>query len=93
MESVRDHLAGVLTEKFEVAPERLTPDATLAGLELDSLAVVELFLTLQEHWRVPLDENEEGASELSLREIAALVEARCDGSRTGGPAPGAEGPR
>ncbi|MER5642132.1 phosphopantetheine-binding protein [Kitasatospora sp. NPDC002227] len=71
-EAVRRHLSTVLTEKFEVPEAELRPEATLADLDLDSLARVELFLTLQEHWGVPLA-DEDSAAELTLRQLVGTV--------------------
>ncbi|MER7985305.1 acyl carrier protein [Streptomyces noursei] len=75
MDPVYDHLVTVLADKFEVDAEEIRPDSTLGALELDSLAVVELYVTLQEHWGVPLDED--GATaELTLEQVAQAVSAQ-----------------
>ncbi|WP_411122597.1 acyl carrier protein [Streptomyces sp. x-19] len=75
MDPVYDHLVTVLTDKFEVDAKEIRPDSTLGALELDSLAVVELYVTLQEHWGVPLDED--GATaELTLEQVAQVVSAQ-----------------
>ncbi|MEE6264362.1 acyl carrier protein [Streptomyces diastatochromogenes] len=75
MDPVYDHLVTVLTDKFEVDAKEIRPDSTLGALELDSLAVVELYVTLQEHWGVPLDED--GATaELTLEQVAQAVSAQ-----------------
>ncbi|WP_275466899.1 acyl carrier protein [Streptomyces noursei] len=75
MDPVYDHLVTVLTDKFEVDAKEIRPDGTLGALELDSLAVVELYVTLQEHWGVPLDED--GATaELTLEQVAQAVSAQ-----------------
>lgn len=57
MEPVHDHVTTVLTDKFEVAPGDVRPDATLTELGLDSLGVTELAVTLQEHWGVEVPED------------------------------------
>ncbi|MFE9120395.1 acyl carrier protein [Streptomyces sp. NPDC007172] len=58
MDTVLTHLTTVLTSKFEVPVGKITLNTSLADLELDSLAAVELYVTLQEHWDVPLDDSE-----------------------------------
>ncbi|MEV0372908.1 acyl carrier protein [Streptomyces sp. NPDC050636] len=75
MEAVYDHVVTVLTDKFDVDAGAIRPEATLAGLDLDSLAVVELFVTLQEHFNAPLEEDD-SAAELTLRQFAQVVEAQ-----------------
>lgn len=84
MDRVYDHLVTLLSDKFEVDPDRITPDATLDTLELDSLAVVELYVTLQEQWQIPLDDSA-ASGELTVADVARAVTALLD---EGEPAPG-----
>ena len=72
MDPVYQYLVTILTEKFEAPPERIHPQATLDDLDLDSLAVVELYLTLQEHWAVPLDDTGATAA-LTVEQVARAV--------------------
>jgi acyl carrier protein len=84
VDRVYDRLVTLLNNKFEVDPDRITPETTLGALELDSLAVVELYVTLQEEWQIPLDDS--GASgELTVADVARAVTALLD---AGEPAPG-----
>jgi acyl carrier protein len=87
MASVYDHLVTVLTDKFEVDAAAIRPETTLTALELDSLAVVEMYLTLQEHWGVPLTEDETGADP-TVAQVAQAVADRlpADGAHRGGAA-------
>ena len=44
------HIRGLLIELFEVAPEKITPDARLAqDLEIDSIDAIDLVLKLKEY--------------------------------------------
>ncbi|MFI6409384.1 acyl carrier protein [Streptomyces sp. NPDC050548] len=54
---IHARLVTILGDKFEVPADRISEAATLDDLELDSLAVVELYVTLQEEWQVPLDDS------------------------------------
>ncbi|MFJ9519938.1 acyl carrier protein [Kitasatospora sp. NPDC101801] len=72
MNAVYEHLTLLLTEKFEVPAPEIRPDATLTDLDLDSLAVAELFLTLQEHWSVPLEDDSTAAA-LTLTEVTDRI--------------------
>ncbi|MEC4020684.1 acyl carrier protein [Streptomyces sp. H27-D2] len=72
MNAVYQHLVTTLTDKFEAPEERVRPAATLGDLDLDSLAVVELFVTLQEHWDIPLDDSDADAT-LTVDEVASAV--------------------
>lgn len=84
MDRVYDHLVTLLADKFEVNTERVVPDVTLGELDLDSLAVVELYVTLQEEWKIPLDDSAASA-DLTVADVARSVTALLDE-----PAPGSE---
>lgn len=86
MDRVYDRLVTLLSDKFEVDPGRIGPDVTLDELELDSLAVVELYVTLQEEWQVPLDDSAASAG-LTVTDVARAVTALLD---TTGPGAGHE---
>ncbi|MFF8828577.1 acyl carrier protein [Streptomyces sp. NPDC015131] len=45
-------LAGLLTDEFGIEAERVTPEASLRGLELDSLALAELSVMVSEETSV-----------------------------------------
>jgi acyl carrier protein len=82
MDSVQQHLVGLLTEKFDVPAADVLPEATLEALELDSLARAELFVTLQEHWGISLEEDDSSA-ELTVAELGRRIGALL---QPGGPA-------
>ncbi|MFJ7209947.1 phosphopantetheine-binding protein [Streptomyces sp. NPDC098789] len=63
-------LAQLLTEHFQIEAERVRPEATLTELELDSIAVLELVVVIEETTGVEL--HEEG---LSLGPESTLAEA------------------
>jgi acyl carrier protein len=75
-------LVTVLNDKFEVPSERISHDATLDDLELDSLAVVELYVTLQEEWQVPLDDST-ATADLTVDEVARAVAELLDEPKPG----------
>jgi acyl carrier protein len=70
MSSVYDQLVSVLTSRFGVPAEEVGRDVTVADLDLDSLASVELADVLQEVLGVRVDE-EQLRPELSLAQVAA----------------------
>lgn len=82
MDHVYDRLVTLLGDKFEVPADRIRPDTTLGDLDLDSLAVVELYVTLQEEWRIPLDDST-ATAELTVDEVARSVAALLDESARG----------
>ena len=73
MSAVYDHLVTTLSGKFQVPADLVRPDVSYDELGLDSLAVMELFLTLQEEWAVPLEDSE-AVGTLTVRETADLIE-------------------
>ncbi|WP_043263120.1 phosphopantetheine-binding protein [Streptomyces sp. CT34] len=71
MDDVLQHLVTVLTDKFDVPADAVRPDSTLTDLDLDSLAVVEFAVTLQEDWHIDLADD--AAAEVTLDELAGTV--------------------
>ena len=65
-------LAGVLSEKYDVDPESISPDAVLVDLGLDSLTIVELLFDLEDEFEIEVPE--ERATFQTLGEAAALVD-------------------
>ncbi|MFI5617670.1 acyl carrier protein [Streptomyces sp. NPDC051567] len=70
--TVHTHIVATLTEKFEIPADRLGPTTTLEELGMDSLAVVELYVTLQDHWNIPLDDGQ-ASSEVTVDELVHTV--------------------
>ena len=65
-------MAEVLANKYDVAPDTISPEATLAELGLDSLTVVELLFDVEDEFEIEVPE--ERATFETLGEAAALVE-------------------
>ena len=65
-------LAQVLSEKYDVAQEVISPEATLDELGLDSLTVVELLFDVEDEFGIEVPE--ERATFQTLAEAAALVD-------------------
>ncbi|MFB7707670.1 phosphopantetheine-binding protein [Streptomyces sp. NPDC056105] len=71
----RAAVASVLMEKFEVGADKIRPDATLASLDLDSLALAELALALQDRLGVRVDESE-ATKRTTVAELTATLATR-----------------
>ena len=65
-------LSDVLSEKYEVDPDAISPEATLTQLGLDSLTIVELLFDVEDEFGIEVPE--ERATFETLAEAAALVE-------------------
>ncbi|SDK31300.1 acyl carrier protein [Streptomyces indicus] len=79
MNTAQDTIARILVTKFSVDEENIAPAATLAALDLDSLAVLELFDTLQGEFGVTIDEAET-SEDMTVAELAAYVTERLPGA-------------
>ncbi|MEV6506666.1 phosphopantetheine-binding protein [Streptomyces sp. NPDC051642] len=75
MSPAQTAVTSVLTEKFEVSAESIRPEATLESLDLDSLALAELALALQEQLGVPVAE-EEASKHSTVGELVAALNAK-----------------
>ncbi|MCD9144895.1 acyl carrier protein [Streptomyces albireticuli] len=71
---IRDYLASV----FGLSADELTGDRTFGSLELDSIAQVEMFVTLSDHYGVQLDDSL-ACEETTLQQTADLVSAALEG--------------
>ena len=65
-------LADLLSEKYDVDPAVVAPEATLAGLGLDSLTIVEMLFDIEDEFGIEIPE--ESATFETLGEAAALVD-------------------
>ena len=65
-------LADVLSEKYDVDPDAISPEATLTELGLDSLTIVELLFDFEDEFGIEVPE--ERATFETLAEAAALVD-------------------
>ena len=67
-----EFLADVLSEKYDVPREAISPEATLTELGLDSLTIVELLFDVEDEFGIEVPE--ERATFQTLAEAAALVD-------------------
>ena len=65
-------LADVLSEKYDVDPDAISPEATLTELGLDSLTIVELLFDVEDEFGIEVPE--ERVTFETLAEAAALVD-------------------
>ncbi len=65
-------LAQVLSEKYDVPREAISPEATLTELGIDSLTIVELLFDVEDEFGIEVPE--ERATFQTLAEAAALVD-------------------
>ncbi|MEU2718659.1 acyl carrier protein [Streptomyces sp. NPDC007205] len=55
----------VLIKKFNISSDRLSPDAPLKSLQMDSLALVEFVLEVEDQFGVQIPEADAGALTVS----------------------------
>lgn len=68
-------ITGILVEDLEVDAAQATADATLADLDLDSLAIAELVVRLKEETGADLGTEESSMGSLTVSGLADLVVA------------------
>ncbi|MFF4159216.1 acyl carrier protein [Streptomyces sp. NPDC001678] len=70
-----EQIKEILVNNLKVTPEQVTPEATWEDIELDSLAMVELSLMLEQEFGLEIGDDELlGASTIS--DMVGLVEER-----------------
>jgi len=68
-----DRLSELLVRDYRVDPERLTPDATLQDLGIDSLGTVELLWSVEDRFGIQLPHDPPALN--TLGEVVAFVDA------------------
>ncbi|GHF29958.1 hypothetical protein GCM10010218_08960 [Streptomyces mashuensis] len=58
MSAMLEQLKDILVNKLKVTPDQVVPEATHEDLELDSLAVVELSLVLEQELGIRISDDE-----------------------------------
>ncbi|MFE6686070.1 acyl carrier protein [Streptomyces sp. NPDC057743] len=77
MSNVYDRLVKLIAEGFGLEPGELKSDDTLGGLEMDSLALVELTVAVEDEFGVALT-NEEVGPDATLARAAECIEQKMD---------------
>jgi acyl carrier protein len=73
MSETYERLAALLRDKFDVNTQTIDPDATLGDLGLDSLAAVELFVSVEQQWNITVDEGE-AVPDRSVQEVVSYFD-------------------
>ena len=71
-----DTIAEVLLEQFHVDAIRIRPDATLEGLGLDSLALMEFVFAVEDRFsvRIPEDQLDPRRAGITLEHLTDVLE-------------------
>jgi len=72
---IYDHTKKLLVEKFGVAEDQVTPEATFEDLDLDSLDLVEFSMAADEEFGVSIS-DEEAEQLTTVNETAKLLESK-----------------
>ncbi len=68
LQTIRD----MMVKQFDLKPEDLTPEATLEGLGLDSLSVIEFTFNLEDELKIKFPE--ERVELKTLQDVVSLVD-------------------
>jgi acyl carrier protein len=81
MSAVYDKVAELLSDKFGVPSDEISPEATFEDLDLDSLDLVEFALAAEEEMGVRIS-DEEAEQLKTLQDTVTLLESK--GAKVGG---------
>ena len=75
--STLERLSALLARDFEIAPAKLQPEATLEGLEIDSLRMIEILFCVEDEFKVsvPAEHGELRAKLRTLGDLAEYIDA------------------
>jgi len=74
--STLERLRTLLARDFDLKPEALQPEATLEGLEIDSLRMIEILFCIEDEFKisVPAEHAELKARLKTLGDLATYIE-------------------
>ncbi|GAB2811076.1 acyl carrier protein [Streptomyces daliensis] len=75
MEKLESVIIDMVAERFKIEKEKVQPTSTFQDLEIDSLAVVEFGLRLQETFDVAVEEDDFTA-DMDIRAVADVLSAK-----------------
>ena len=82
-QEVTARIAGIFAQEFEIAPERITPQAHLFDdLGLDSLDRVEVMVALQEEFSIQAQNTREARSIRTIGDLCEFVFHIINGTAT-----------
>lgn len=70
-----DRILSLITNRYEIADGKATPDATLQDMGIDSLESVELIMAIEQEFNVEIPDDDVGALETAAK-MAAYLETR-----------------
>jgi acyl carrier protein len=76
MTTTHERLAELISRDFQVPRESLGADATLEGLDIDSLRMIEILFAIEDEFAIsmPQDQGEIRGRVKTLGDLAALVD-------------------
>lgn len=71
-----ERLQALLERDFELKPEALQPDATLEGMDIDSLRMIEILFCVEDEFKitVPADQAELRQRVKTLGDLAGYID-------------------
>jgi acyl carrier protein len=75
MHAFEERIAKVLSTDFEISPDAVDSEVTLALLKFDSLTLVELALVLEKEFGITVEEGEL-TDTMTIGDTAALLAAK-----------------
>jgi acyl carrier protein len=74
MNDVQQEVIDIIARETDLAVARITPDATLKDLEIDSLSLMEIVFEIEEHFGITLPEREGRFEVGTVRALVDLIE-------------------
>ncbi|GGK51793.1 acyl carrier protein [Streptomyces flaveus] len=75
MSTTYDQLVAILAKLHDAPPDRIGPDVTFAGLDVDSLTMVEISMRIERDLGVTVEDNEL-QEDLTLDATAKLIDSK-----------------
>ena len=73
--TIQERILKLITNRYDVADGKATPDATLQDMGIDSLESVELIMAIEQEFNVEIPDEDVGDLETAAK-MAAYLDAR-----------------
>jgi acyl carrier protein len=83
MSSVQDTVFDIIARESGIDRERITPDATLKALEIQSLDAVQIIFEIEDHFKITKPDRDPNFDTESVKGLVDAVEQLVAGQTTG----------
>ena len=86
MQTVEQQIVGIISRESGIPVDTITPQSTLRDLNVESLDALEIFFSIEDHFKIQLPDHSPDFDTGSVSGLVAAVEQLVKEEASGGPA-------